>query len=143
MFHIPVDASFEAGTIQAQYKTVILNNYADGVNSGPPTPYTFSSNITEAESGSCVDIWVKRIANESEVAESDLGTNPGLNMALAAMKDHMYTTLRSAKYVSGRMPPVRSSFLAVPYTVCANATIEWAEQYGPYTSDDCGTGVVS
>jgi hypothetical protein len=143
MFHIPVDASFEAGTIQAQYKTVILNSYADGVDSGPPTPYTFSSNITEAESASCVDIWVKRIVNESEVAEADLASNPGLGMALTAMKDHMYTTLRSAKYVSGRMPPVRGSFLAVPYTVCANATIEWAEQYGPYTSNDCGTGVVS
>jgi hypothetical protein len=143
VFDIPVNASFEDGTIQAQYKTVILNSYAEGVDSGPPTPYTFGSNVTEAESGSCVDIWVKRVANESEVSEAELASNPGLKIVLSAMKDHMYSTIRSARYVSGRMPPVRSSFLAMPYTVCANATIEWAEQYGPYTADECGTGVVS
>jgi hypothetical protein len=142
-FDIPVNASFEVGTIQAQYKTVILNSYADGVDSGPPTSYSFSNNMTEAETGSCVDIWVKRIANESEVSEAEMAVNPGLNMALTAMKDHMYSMMRSARYVSGRMPPIRSSFLAMPYTVCANTTIEWAEQYGPYTSNDCGTGVVS
>ncbi|WIA37975.1 hypothetical protein OEZ86_001351 [Tetradesmus obliquus] len=141
VFDAPVDASFEAGTIQAQYKTVIFNSYADGVDSGPPAPYSFSSNVTEAESGSCVDIWVKRVANESEVSEAELASNPGLNTVLGAMKSHMYGTIRSARYVSGRMPPVRSSFLAMPYTVCGNATIEWAEQYGPYTSYDCGTGV--
>lgn len=142
-FDIPVDMAFETGTIQAQYKTVILNNYKDGVDSGPPTPYTFSGNSTDVESGACIDVWLKRVVNETEVSEADTQANPDLAAALSSVKDYMYRIVRTTRYVGGRMPPVRNSFLAMPYTVCSNTTIEWSEQYGPYSSDDCGTSMVS
>lgn len=150
-FELPLNASWEAGMLQAQART-LLSKESD-IDSGQPQPYDFASNASAMEVGGCVAVWGRRITPAAADASGGGGNAalPAVEQAgsadvesvLALARTHGYKLAPApARVTGGRAPPAPGGLLAVPLTVCANRSLQWTEVHGPFTRLDCGSSLV-